>query len=79
MGVKPAREIQYPRKETNMQTSVPFFDGKDITSYPQADRFLQRLATPFVLEKRDLVHLKRELWMLGAGKREKRGKCSREN
>jgi hypothetical protein len=54
--------------------AVPFFDGEDIISYPQADRFLQRLATVFVLDERDLVHLKRELWTVGASEREKRGK-----
>jgi len=37
---------------------VPTFDGEDIASYPQTDRFLQRLGlgTVVVLEECDLVH-----------------------
>ena len=41
------------------------------TPYTQADRFLQRLTTVFVLEERDL---KRGLWTVGAGEREQRGR-----
>ena len=54
---------------------APIFDAKTEHLTSKQTAFFRDWERLLALEERDLVRFKRELWTLGAGEREKRGRC----
>ena len=54
---------------------APIFDARTGHLTPKQTAFFRDWERLLAFEERDLVRFKRELWTLGAGEREKRGRC----